>query len=241
LPSSPATVLVVDDEPAIRRFLRSTLEVQGWAMVEAADAGEALRAMRRHRPEIVLLDLGLPDGDGMALLPELKKLSNAAILVLTSRDDERSKVAALDGGADDYVTKPFSVPELLARMRTALRHRVQEQGGRPVVSVGELRIDLVHRRVTRDSAEVKLSPKEWDILELLAVHAGRVVTHGQILAKVWGRATETEHQYLRVYMRQLRQKLEPQPTLPRRLVTEPGVGYRFLDEEQDQAGHFWPR
>lgn len=231
MPSSPATVLVVDDEPAIRRFLRSTLEVQGWAMVEAADAGEALRAVRHHRPEIVLLDLGLPDRDGMALLPELKQLSDAAILVLTSREDEGSKVAALDAGADDYVTKPFSVPELLARMRTALRHRVQEQGGRPVISAGELRIDLVHRRVTRASVEVKLSPKEWDILELLAVHAGRVVTHGQILAKVWGRATETEHQYLRVYMRQLRQKLEPQPALPGRLVTEPGVGYRFLDEE----------
>jgi two-component system KDP operon response regulator KdpE len=200
-------------------------------VVEAAGAGEALRAVRHHRPEIVLLDLGLPDRDGMALLPELKKLSDAAILVLTSRDDDGSKVAALDAGADDYVTKPFSVPELLARMRTALRHRVQEQGGRPVVSAGELRIDLVHRRVTRDAAEVKLSPKEWDILELLAVHAGRVVTHGQILAKVWGRATETEHQYLRVYMRQLRQKLEPQPALPSRLVTEPGVGYRFLDED----------
>lgn len=231
MPSSPATVLVVDDEPAIRRFLRSALEVQGWAMVEAADASEALRAVRHHRPELVLLDLGLPDHDGMALLPELKKLSDAAILVLTSRDDERSKVAALDAGADDYVTKPFSVPELLARMRTALRHRVQEQGGRPVISAGELRIDLVHRRVTRNAVEVKLSPKEWDILELLAVHAGRVVTHGQILAKVWGRATETEHQYLRVYMRQLRQKLEPQPASPGRLVTEPGVGYRFLDDE----------
>ena len=128
---SPATVLVVDDEPAIRRFLKSTLEVQGWAMVEAVDGGEATRAVRHHRPEIILLDLGLPDRDGMALLPELEQLSDAAILVLTSRDDERSMVAALDGGADDYVTKPFSIPELLARMRTALRHRVQEQGGRP--------------------------------------------------------------------------------------------------------------
>ena len=235
MPSSPATVLVVDDEPAIRRFLRSTLEVQGWAMVEAADAGEALRAVRHHRPDIVLLDLGLPDRDGMTLLGELRKLSDAAILVLTSREDEGSKVTALDAGADDYVTKPFSVPELLARMRTALRHRVQEQGGRAMVSAGDLTIDLVHRRVSRDAVEVKLSPKEWGILELLAVHAGRVVTHGQILAKVWGRATETEQQYLRVYMRQLRQKLEPQPASPQRLVTEPGVGYRFLDDEQKDA------
>ena len=131
MPHSSTTVLVVDDEPAIRRFLKSTLEHQGWAIVEAADADEATRAVRHHRPEIILLDLGLPDRDGMALLPELKRLSDAAILVLTSRDDERSKVAALDEGADDYVTKPFSIPELLARMRTALRHRVQEQGGRP--------------------------------------------------------------------------------------------------------------
>jgi two-component system, OmpR family, KDP operon response regulator KdpE len=230
LPNSPATVLVVDDEPAIRRFLKSTLEVQGWAVVDAVDADAAIRAVRHHRPEVILLDLGLPDRDGMALLPELKDLSDAAVLVLTSRDDERSKVAALDAGADDYVTKPFSIPELLARMRTALRHRVQEQGGRPIVQAGELMIDLVHRRVVRGGLEVKLSPKEWDILEQPAIHAGRVVTHGQILAKVWGRATETEQQYLRVYLRQLRQKLEHEPDRPRWLVTEAGVGYRLMSE-----------
>jgi two-component system, OmpR family, KDP operon response regulator KdpE len=230
LPNSPATVLVVDDEPAIRRFLKSTLEVQGWAVVDAVDADAAIRAVRHHRPEVTLLDLGLPDRDGMALLPELKDLSDAAILVLTSRDDERSKVAALDAGADDYVTKPFSIPELLARMRTALRHRVQEQGGRPVVQAGEFAIDLVHRRVTRAGEDIRLSPKEWDILEQLAIHAGRVVTHGQLLAKVWGRATETEQQYLRVYLRQLRQKLEPLPDRPRWLVTEAGVGYRLMAE-----------
>ena len=228
---SPATVLVVDDEPAIRRFLKSTLQAQGWAVVEAADAGEAVRAVRHHRPDLLLLDLGLPDRDGMAVLPELKLLSNAAILVLTSRDDERSKVAVLDGGADDYVTKPFSTPELLARMRTALRHRVQEQGGHPMVQTGEIAIDLVHRRVVRAGREIKLSPKEWQILEQLAIHAGRVLTHGQILAKVWGRATETEQQYLRVYMRQLRQKLEPEPDRPRWLVTEAGVGYRLLTDD----------
>ena len=221
-------MLVVDDEPAIRRFLKSTLEHQGWAVVEAVDAGEATRAVRHHRPEIILLDLGLPDRDGMALLPELKRLSDAAILVLTSRDDERSKVAALDAGADDYVTKPFSIPELLARMRTALRHRVQEQGGRPAIQVGELTIDLVLRRVARAGEEIKLSPKEWDILEQLALQAGRVVTHGQILAKVWGQATETEQQYLRVYLRRLRQKLETQPDRPQFLVTEAGIGYRLF-------------
>lgn len=228
---SPATVLVVDDEPAIRRFLKSTLQAQGWAVVEAADADEAVRAVRHHRPDLLLLDLGLPDRDGMAVLPELKLLSDAAILVLTSRDDERSKVAVLDGGADDYVTKPFSTPELLARMRTALRHRVQEQGGHPTVQAGQLAIDLVHRRVVRAGREIKLSPKEWQILEQLAIHAGRVLTHGQILAKVWGRATETEQQYLRVYMRQLRQKLEPEPDRPRWLVTEAGVGYRLLTDD----------
>ena len=228
--NSPATVLVIDDEPAIRRFLKSALEPEGWELVAAADAAEGLRAVRHHRPDVILLDLGLPDRDGMNLLPELKQLTDAAIVVLTSRDDERSKVAALDGGADDYLTKPFSVPELLARLRTALRHRVQEQGGRPVVQVGELGIDLVLRRVLRGGSEIKLSPKEWEILELLAIHAGRVVTHGQILAKVWGRATETEQQYLRVFMRQLRQKLEPQPNRPRWLVTETGVGYRLLDD-----------
>ena len=230
MPPSLATVLVVDDEPAIHRFLKSTLEVQGWATVAAKDAGEAVRAVRHHRPELILLDLGLPDRDGMALLPELKALCDAAILVLTSRGDERSKVAALDAGADDYVTKPFSIPELLARMRAALRHRVQEQGGQPVVQAGELTIDLVHRRVARAGEEIKLSPKEWDILEQLAIHAGRVVTHGQVLAKVWGRATETEQQYLRVYLRQLRQKLEPEPDRPRWLVTEAGVGYRLMAE-----------
>ena len=166
----------------------------------------------------------------MLLLPELKALGDAAVLVLTSRDDERSKVASLDAGADDYVTKPFSIPELLARMRAALRHRVQEQGGHPTVQAGELSIDLVHRRVARGAEEIRLSPKEWDILEVLAIHAGRVVTHSQILAKVWGRASEVEQQYLRVYMRQLRQKLEPEPDRPRWLVTEAGVGYRLLAE-----------
>jgi two-component system KDP operon response regulator KdpE len=221
---------VIDDEPAIRRFLKSALEPEGWELVGAGGAAEGLRAVRHHRPDVILLDLGLPDRDGLALLPELKQLSDAAIVVLTSRDDERSKVAALDGGADDYLTKPFGIPELLARLRTALRHRVQEQGGRPAVQVGELTIDLVLRRVTLAGTEIRLSPKEWEILEVLAIHAGRVVTHGQILAKVWGRATETEQQYLRVFMRQLRQKLEPQPNRPRWLVTETGVGYRLLDD-----------
>ena len=227
MPTRPATVLVVDDEAAIRRFLKSTLEVQGWATLMAGDAAEALRAARHHRPELVLLDLGLPDRDGIELIGELKALGEPAVLVLTSRDDERSKVEALDRGADDYVTKPFGVPELMARLRAAMRHRVQAQGGRPRVAAGEVVIDLEFRRVTRAGAEVALSPKEWAILEQLAIHAGRVVTHGHVLRQVWGRIGEAEQQALRVHMRQLRRKLEPDPDRPQLLTTEPGVGYRL--------------
>jgi two-component system KDP operon response regulator KdpE len=232
---SPTTVLIVDDERAIRRFLRSTLEAQGYAAVEAATGAEGLRAVRHHRPDLILLDLGLPDRDGLALVPELRALTDAPLLVLTVRDAEASKVEALDAGADDYVTKPFGAPELLARMRAALRHRVQAQGGRPRVEAGPLAIDLVYRRVTRDGAELRLAPKEWAILEQLAIHAGKVVTHGQLLRKVWGRETETEQQYLRVYVRQLRQKVEPDPNRPSVLVTEPGVGYRLLPHEEPVA------
>ena len=221
---------------AIRRFLRAALQAQGWACVEAETVGEGLWAVRHHRPDLVLLDLGLPDRDGIDLIPEIRALTDAPVLVLTVRDDEASKVKALDTGADDYVTKPFGVPELLARMRAALRHRVQAQGGRARVDAGPVGIDLVYRRVTRDGAEVRLSPKEWAILEQLATHAGKVVTHGHVLRHVWGRAGEAEQQYLRVYVRQLRQKLEPDPDRPRLLVTEPGVGYRLLAGEPGEAG-----
>ena len=191
---------------------------------------EGLWAVRHHQPDLVLLDLGLPDRDGIELIPEIRALSDAPILVLTVRDAEASKVQALDAGADDYVTKPFSVPELLARMRTALRHRVQAQGGRPRVEAGPIAIDLVYRRVTREGQELRLSPKEWAILEQLAIHAGKVVTHGHLLRQVWGRDGGTEQQYLRVHIRQLRQKLEPDPDRPQFLITEPGVGYRLIVE-----------
>jgi two-component system KDP operon response regulator KdpE len=235
-PSSPTTVLIVDDERAIRHFLRTTLEAQGYATVEAATGAEGLWAVRHHRPDLILLDLGLPDRDGLALVPELRTLTEVPLVVLTARDAEASKVQALDAGADDYVTKPFGAPELLARMRAALRHRVQMQGGRPRVEAGPLAIDLVYRRATRDGAELRLAPKEWAILEELAIYAGKVVTHGQLLRKVWGRDTETEQQYLRVYVRQLRQKIEPDPNRPRVLVTEPGVGYRLLPQEAVAEG-----
>ena len=228
--ASPTTVLVIDDEPAIRRFLKATLDVQGWATVEAETAAEGLRMARHHRPDLVLLDLGLPDRDGMDLIDELQALGEAPILVLTARGDEASKVLALDRGADDYVTKPFGVPELLARMRAALRHRVQAQGGRAKVDAGEVTIDLAYRRVTRAGAELHLSPKAWNILAELATHAGKVLTHRHLLTKVWGRASETEQQYLRVYIRQLRQKLEQDPDRPELIVTEPGVGYRLMVE-----------
>ncbi|MFO1037285.1 MAG: response regulator [Geminicoccaceae bacterium] len=228
MPSSPATLLVIDDEPAIRRFLATTLEAQGWGVVLAETALDGMRMLRHHRPDLVLLDLGLPDTDGMDVLAGIRTAGDTPVIVLTARGDEASKVLALDNGADDYVTKPFSIPELLARMRAALRHRVQAQGGMPRVQAGDLVIDLVYRRVTRDGAEIRLSPKEWEILAELATYAGRVVTHRQLLTKVWGRSGEQEVQYLRVYIRQLRQKLEPDPDRPARLVTEPGVGYRLL-------------
>jgi two-component system KDP operon response regulator KdpE len=229
-PTKPATVLIVDDELAIRRFLRSTLEAQGYATLEAMNAAEGMWAVRLRQPDLVLLDLGLPDRDGLSLIPEIRALTDVPLLVLTVRDAEASKVQALDAGADDYVTKPFSVPELLARMRTALRHRIQAQGGRPHIEAGPLAIDLVYRRVTREGEELHLSPKEWAILEQLATYAGKVVTHGYLLRKVWGRETGTEQQYLRVHIRQLRQKLEPDPDRPQFLITEPGVGYRLIVE-----------
>lgn len=231
MPVSATAVLVIDDEAAIRRFLRATLDAQGWAAIEAESAAEGLRMARHHHPDLILLDLGLPDRDGMGLIDELRAIGDAPILVLTARGDEASKVVALDRGADDYVTKPFGVPELLARMRAALRHRVQAQGGQARVEAGPIVIDLVYRRVLRGSDEVHLSPKEWDILGELAIHAGKVVTHRHLLTKVWGRTGDTEQQYLRVYVRQLRQKLETDPDQPQLIVTETGVGYRLLTGE----------
>ena len=222
-----ASVLVIEDEPAMRRLLRTSLGAQGHPVIEAATGAEALTAIRHHKPDLVLLDLGLPDIDGVELIGRIRELSAAPILVLSSRSGERDKVQALDLGADDYVTKPFGIDELLARMRTALRHRVQQQGGVPVVTVGALTIDLVHRLVALAGERVKLSPTEYDILHLLAIHAGNVLTHRQILAEVWGPARTADTQYLRVYVRSLRQKLEPEPARPVYILTEPGVGYRL--------------
>ena len=222
-----ATILIVEDEPPIRRLLRTTLAAQEYRTLEAATGAEALSALRHHKPDLVLLDLGLPDIDGQALIGRIRALSPVPIVVLSSRGDETAKVAALDAGADDYVTKPFGAAELMARLRTALRHRLAQQGAERVFASDDLSIDLVRRVVRRGAEDVKLSPKEYDILEQLAIHAGKVLTHRHLLREVW-RNESVDPQYLRVYVRQLRQKVEADPSAPRHVLTEPGVGYRLV-------------
>ncbi|ADP72474.1 two component transcriptional regulator, winged helix family [Rhodomicrobium vannielii ATCC 17100] len=219
-------VLVVEDEPQIRRLLRTSLGANGFAVVEAINGKAAFEAITRERPEVILLDLGLPDMDGLAIIETLRSSGDKTpIVVLSSRGEEATKVEALDLGADDYVTKPFGVAELIARLRTSLRHRVQAEGGEPVFESGDLRIDLVHRRVTRSGSDVKLSPKEYDILRLLALHAGKVLTHKFIMAELWG--ANADVQYLRIYVRQLRAKIEAHSESPQHIITETGVGYRL--------------
>ncbi|NUB28835.1 response regulator [Azospirillum brasilense] len=222
----PLRVLVVDDEPPIRRFLRTTLSAQGYDIAEAEDGAGALEAVRRRSPDLLVLDLGLPGIGGLEVIRRLRADGVAApIIVLSSRADEAGKVEALDLGADDYVTKPFGMDELLARIRAALRHRLQQQGERPLFRSGDLAVDLVRRIVTVRGAEVKLSPREYDLLRLLVAHAGKVLTHRFILKEVWG--ADTDVQYLRIYIRQLRQKIEAEPERPSHILTETGVGYRL--------------
>ncbi|HZF33707.1 MAG TPA: response regulator [Candidatus Angelobacter sp.] len=229
--SSAPCVLIVDDEPPIRRLLRNTLAVQEYRIVEAATGQEALDAARREKPDLVILDLGLPDLDGLEIIRALRAKSQVPIVVLSSRGDEKGKVAALDLGADDYVTKPFGVDELMARIRAALRHRLQEQGSRPLFQSADLTVDLVHRRVSVGGHEVRLSPKEYDILQQFVIHAGKVLTHRHLLREVWGGEESADVQALRVFIRQLRQKLEANPEQPRHVLTEPGVGYRLQIQE----------
>jgi len=227
------TVLVVDDEPPIRRLLRTTLTAAGYRVAEAETAAAGLRSLAVEKPDLVILDLGLPDHSGIELIAEIRKASRVPIVVLSARHDERAKVAALDLGADDYVAKPFGMAELMARLRAALRHAFQAQGELPVFASGDLAVDLVRRHVTRAGHEIKLSPKEFDLLRHLVMHAGKVLTHRQLLREVWGPAQADEVQYLRVFIRGLRQKLEPDPTRPTHLLTELGVGYRLqLPPEQ---------
>jgi two-component system KDP operon response regulator KdpE len=225
--SRSTKVLVVDDEPQIRRFLRSTLSAQNFEVLEAETGAAALAAASREKPDLVVLDLGLPDQDGIEVLRQIREHSALPVIVLSVRSDERQKVEALDLGADDYVVKPFGIDEFMARMRTALRHRLQEEGATPVVSVGDITIDLVRRKVARAGADVRLSRKEYDLLALLATHLGKVLTHRHLLREVWGPAHADDLQYLRVFVRQLRQKLEADPAQPRHILTEPGVGYRL--------------
>jgi two-component system KDP operon response regulator KdpE len=222
-----ATILIVEDEPPIRRLLRATLGANDYRTLEAGTGAEALSALRHYRPDLVLLDLGLPDIEGLQLIAQIRKLGPVPIVVLSSRGDEAAKVAALDSGADDYVTKPFGADELLARIRAALRHRLQEQGAERTFASDDLSVDLVRRLVKRGAEDIKLSPKEYDILEQLVIHAGKVLTHKHLLREVW-RDESVDPQYLRVYVRQLRQKIEADPSTPRHVLTEPGIGYRLV-------------
>jgi two-component system KDP operon response regulator KdpE len=225
-------ILIVDDEPQIRRFLKTSLAAQGYEVLEAETGEAALASAAHDKPELMILDLGLPDLDGIEVIERVRETSALPIIVLSSRDDEHIKVKALDLGADDYITKPFGMEELTARVRAALRHRLQEQGVSAAILTGDLKIDLVQRLITRAGEPVRLSPKEFDILKLLATHAGKVLTHRFILQQVWGVANTEDVQYLRAFIRLLRQKIEPQPDRPIYVVTETGVGYRLkmLDE-----------
>jgi two-component system KDP operon response regulator KdpE len=218
-------ILVVDDEPPIRKLLRMGLASQGYEVIEAPNGKIALEMLAK-KPALVILDLGLPDIDGLELLRSIRQREvHLPVVVLSSRGDETGKVEALDLGADDYVTKPFGMEELFARMRTALRHQLQVQGERPVFQDGDLSVDLVRRIVKLGDNEVKLSPKEYDLLRLLVQHAGKVLTHKFLLQELWDEPVDP--QYLRVYVRQLRQKIETDPERPQHVMTEIGVGYRL--------------
>lgn len=229
-PPDKPLVLIVDDEPQIRRLLTVSLEASAYRVMSAVSGQEGLVLAAQHRPALVILDLGLPDLSGQEVLRRLREWSNAPVLVLSVQDDEKGKVAALDAGADDYVTKPFNTDELLARLRVALR-RSTKTGEAAVVYAKNLVVDLATRRVTVSGKEVKLSKIEYDLLRLVARHAGKVLTHRQILQEVWGPGHENDTHYLRVYIAHLREKLETNPESPELLLTELGVGYRFLAPE----------
>jgi two-component system KDP operon response regulator KdpE len=221
-------VLIIEDEIPMRRFLRASLGSQGFRLIETGSARDALTIAASDAPQLVLLDLGLPDGDGLEVTRRLREWSRVPIIVLSARGQETDKVEALDAGADDYLTKPFGVNELLARMRVALRHAApSDRSPEPIVEVGPLRIDLSDRVVTRDGRPVRLTPIEFRLLSLLVRNAGRLLTHRQILSEVWGPGRAHQNHYVRVHMASLRRKIEDEPARPRLLVTELGVGYRF--------------
>ncbi len=227
MPNRPHKILIVDDEPQIRTLLRAVLTRAGYAVVEVGSAREATAARDIDKPDLILLDLGLPDRDGIELVEMLRRDEGTRLIVVSAREDIEQKVAALDLGADDYVTKPFDTDELLARIRAALRQRLASEAERQMVWFGDVELDLLRRSVTRAGAEVHLTPKEYAILAELAKHPGRVLTHSHLLRAAWGPAQEKQTEYLRVAVRGLRQKLEPAPSRPVFLTNEPGVGYRL--------------
>ena len=229
--AAPLKILVVDDEPPIRKLLRMGLSTQGYEILEAPNGKASLDLLGRN-PDLIILDLGLPDMQGLELLRTMRaRNERVPIVVLSSRGDEIGKVQALDLGADDYVTKPFGMDELLARMRAALRHQLQVHGERPIFRTGDLSVNLVRRIVRVGDKEVKLSPKEYDLLRVLVQHAGKVLTHKFLLGELWDDLTDA--QYLRVYVRQLRQKIEADPERPHYILTETGIGYRLRPAEQE--------
>jgi two-component system KDP operon response regulator KdpE len=230
--STEQLVLIIEDESQIRRFLRATLSTHGYHLIEAVNAQEGLAQAATYNPALIILDLGLPDLDGLDVTRQVREWSDVPIIVLSARGQEQDKIAALDAGADDYLTKPFSVGELLARMRVALRHAQQavDANEEPIFEVGDLKVDLARRQVTVANEEVHLTPIEYNLLKVLVQHAGKVVTQTQLLKEVWGPAYSAESHYLRVYMSQLRRKIEIDPARPRYLLTEPGVGYRLKVE-----------
>lgn len=229
MPEEKELILLIEDEPQMRRFLRITLQSQGYRLVEAATAQEGLMQASTRNPDVVLLDLGLPDLDGLEVTKRLREWTQTPIIVISAREQEQDKVRALDAGADDYLTKPFNAGELLARIRVALRHLARQGAGQtePVFVLHNLRVDLAQRQVFLDDKEVHLTPMEYKLLTVLVRHAGKVITHRQLLKEVWGPAHVNEVQYLRVYMTQLRHKLEADPARPRFLMNEPGIGYRL--------------
>lgn len=224
-------VLVVDDEAQIHRFLRPSLSANGFEVIEALTGEEAVRRAAADAPDLILLDLGLPDLDGKDVIRQIREWSETPIIVISARNREVEKIDALDLGADDYIDKPFAIGELMARLRAALRHKLRQAGEIPIFRSRGLTVDLVRRAVTLDEQPIHLSPKEYDLLRLLVQHAGRVVTHRQILAAVWGPAHVEDTQYLRVYIGQLRQKIEADPSSPSFVLTEPGIGYRLWADQ----------
>jgi two-component system, OmpR family, KDP operon response regulator KdpE len=224
-------VLMIEDEAQMRRFLRASLSHAGYQLLEAETAEQGLMQAAAQNPDLVLLDLGLPDLDGLVVTERLRQWAKMPIIVISARGQENDKIKALDAGADDYLTKPFGVGELLARMRVALRHAAKTPDGEPQFSLGELRVDLFRRQVFLSEREVHLTPIEYRLLTTLIRHAGRVLTHRHLLREVWGPNASDQTHYLRVYMGQLRHKLEPDASRPRYLLTEPGVGYRLRTDE----------